>query len=62
MPSNSALFGLPGELRNRIYRLVLLVEGSIDVDSGCIPEPALLVVCQQLRREGIYIYYTENQF
>jgi hypothetical protein len=57
----SGFFKLPGEIRNRIYRLVVL---------QCVPiypihwntRPALMLTCRQLFYEVKGIYYGENTF
>lgn len=66
-PSRTSLLGLPGEIRNKIYRHALVVHdtshqpGSDLLDP--IPEqPALLRTCEQIRSEAASIYYAENQF
>ena len=53
MADKPYLLTLPGEIRNRIYRLVLLEEDRILVDTAGIPEPAMLIASKQLRNEGI---------
>nr|OQO28107.1 hypothetical protein B0A51_05306 [Rachicladosporium sp. CCFEE 5018] len=52
---------LPGEIRNMIWRNVV-VQGSISVTSEGPGEPALLRVCRQIRRETLRIPHTENDF
>ena len=56
------LFRLPGELKNKIYRSVLVSDRSIEVDSSGLQEPALLLACKQSRREAMGIFYGENEF
>lgn len=59
----SPLMELPGELRNHIYRLVLLEITPIKIDKHLKPlQPALLQLSQQTRRETADIYYKENVF
>lgn len=54
---------LPAELRNRIYRLVLVQPYGIDVSRIRAPnEPALLATCSQVREEALAVYYSENIF
>lgn len=57
---------LPGELRNRIYRLHLATEpqghGYIVVDLEDSTEPPLLITCHQVRREALPLYYCESSF
>jgi hypothetical protein len=59
------LLGLPGELRNRIYRYALVQHDRIIIDkndgNGCM-QPGILRVCRQLRQEITKIYYEENTF
>lgn len=57
----SPLLGLPGELRNRIYRAALL-EDHIDVTNASFTEPGLLRTCKLIRHEAGPIFYTENTF
>ncbi|KAK5127478.1 hypothetical protein LTR85_006817 [Meristemomyces frigidus] len=54
--------GLPGELRNRIYRLALLSDLAIPVTAQHFQEPTLLYACKQIRHEAVSIYYGENEF
>lgn len=61
--ASSRVFGLPAELRNTIYSLVL-VESSqvvISVERRNQP-PALLATCTQVREEAASIYYSLNHF
>ncbi|KAK5009942.1 hypothetical protein BJ546DRAFT_1129308 [Cryomyces antarcticus] len=55
---------LPPELRNRIYKLVLIRRWPIiaDVWFMVVHPPALTQVCQQLRRETLPIFYGANKF
>ena len=62
---NSPLLSLPGEIRNKIYRLVLVS----DPDWAITIKPAhmrrqrsLLKTCYQIREEASQIYYGENIF
>lgn len=59
--SVSRFESLPGELRNQIYRIVLLEE-EIDVPRTGIVEPALLSVNKKVRKETVSIFYGENKF
>jgi hypothetical protein len=62
-PGIPAFFRIPGELRNRIYREVLVPEPYIYLsqdDYG--PQPPLLRTCTQIRTEAMGIYYLENNF
>ncbi|KAK5127466.1 hypothetical protein LTR85_006805 [Meristemomyces frigidus] len=60
----SGLLSLPPELRNIIYRHVLVEPSNIVVPHGTLPppQPGLLRSGKQVRREAIKIYYTENVF
>jgi hypothetical protein len=53
---------LPGELRNRIYRMELLQDKSIKISKGKFTEPPLLMVCHKIRVETITIFYLENRW
>lgn len=59
MPANqqeqSPLFGLPAELRNRIYEIVSIVHTSN-------AEPALFSTCRKIREEGLELFYTTHTF
>lgn len=56
------LFTLPAELRNEIYRLVLLSQSRITIGARNHEQPALLRTCRQLREETSSIFYDENRF
>lgn len=60
--TTSPLLKLPGELRNRIYRALLVSDSHILTNTSGIPEPPLLLASQQIRNEAITIYYNENKF
>ncbi|EME44790.1 hypothetical protein DOTSEDRAFT_53774 [Dothistroma septosporum NZE10] len=65
--TNSGLFNLPGELRNRIYRLVLVegvdeVHGYIEYTNTGYDRPGLLNTCKAVRLEARTIFYYENNF
>lgn len=62
MADQSPLLKLPGELRNRIYRLALLEPQPIGLSPTNFVEPSLLVACHQIRREAATISYGENTF
>lgn len=59
---HSHLLDLPPELRNRIYREVLLKTDSIQVTGQGYERPSLLTTCRQIRSEGLSIFYHENSF
>ncbi|KAF7186355.1 hypothetical protein HII31_12286 [Pseudocercospora fuligena] len=58
------LLNLAGELKNRVYRMVLLTDdrAPIIVSSRGYEKPALLQTCKEVRREAFSIFYYENQF
>lgn len=57
------LMRLPGELRNEIYRLVLVSNNQLRVTKSSIPtQPPLTMVSRQIRKEAIAIFYHENKF
>ncbi|KAK4549846.1 hypothetical protein LTR36_005147 [Oleoguttula mirabilis] len=60
--TTSRFLELPGELRNRIYRLALLSDNAIPVTAQHFQEPDLLHACKQVRREAMSIFYGENEF
>ncbi|KAI5361512.1 hypothetical protein Slin15195_G126270 [Septoria linicola] len=53
---------LPGELRNRIYRFVLLQPEDIPVTSSGYERPSVLATSKTIRSEGLKIFYLENAF
>ena len=60
---DSALSRLPAELRNQIYRYVLVSPDPITIpQNGRLPTPGLLLACRQIRRETAEIYWAENVF
>lgn len=56
------LLKLPGELRNRIYELVIVEKGRLKITAKGPGQPALLRTCRQIRREAGTIYYGSNDF
>ena len=57
------LHKLPAEMRNRIYREVLVDPECVFIeDAEDFQEPPLLQTCRQIRQEAITIYYRENYF
>lgn len=63
MSQDSPLLALAPELRNKIYRLVLVSDAAIDIGSESSPTPPrLLGTCRQIRHEATSIYYHENTF
>ena len=59
-PDCQLLNKLPAEIRNDIYRYVLLEEDRIRLHR--INAPALLTTCRQLLKEAGSIYFGENRF
>ena len=70
--ARSPFFRLSAELRNQVYRLVLVIEDSgseefyedsviVDASNG-IPEPALLLTNKIIRSEAADIFHYENDF
>lgn len=61
--AKSPLFDLPPEIRNTIYRYVLVKTRNIAITkSRGIPEPALLLVSKLVRSETYELFYIENKF
>lgn len=60
----SKVLSLPPELRNEIYRYVLVKEPGrrIILTPGRPSQPALLCTSRQLRKEAIGIFFSENHF
>ncbi|EME42170.1 hypothetical protein DOTSEDRAFT_100538, partial [Dothistroma septosporum NZE10] len=58
----ATLLGLPGELRNRIYRDALIVPDRIRIDATYHTLPALLRTCREIRDEATSIHLTANRF
>lgn len=59
------MLGIPGELRNRIYRLTLITSDDhhrIKIVSPNHDQPALLKTCRQIRSEALKIFEAENGF
>lgn len=65
-----SLLGLPGELRNRIYRLVVVEDERIEmtpIDPYLVLDikyklPGIIHASRQLREEARSIYFGENSF
>lgn len=60
--SQSPLFRLSAELRNKIYRLVLVQDSNIEMSAPAFRRPGLLDVSRKIRSEALAIYYYENRF
>jgi len=60
----AGFLNLPGELRNKIYRLILVDEKPFDFHSpsNFQHSSALLRTCHQVHKEGSEILYSENKF
>ena len=55
-------FDLPGELRAKILRIVLLVERIIDIDFNAVRRIALFLVCKRFHDEAAAIFFSANTF
>ncbi|KAF2419024.1 hypothetical protein EJ08DRAFT_665951 [Tothia fuscella] len=66
MESNPRFMLLSGELRNKIYELILCTNKEIKVDQGSGPSdsrvPGLLQTCRQIRREAFPVYIQLHTF
>ncbi|KAK4995285.1 hypothetical protein LTR66_004870 [Elasticomyces elasticus] len=61
--ANSPLLRLPGELRNKIYRMALIWGiARLQIQRGRDKQPALIQVCRQIRREAFSIFFQEAPF
>lgn len=58
----ASLLGIPGELRNQIYRYALLEDQLIKLNPQDHQLPGLLRTCRQIADEATDIYQTENNF
>lgn len=66
----ASLFTIAKELRDLIYEHTLVEDEPIIVSKKwmslcgkfCRVEPGLLAVCQQIRKEAIFIFYSKNVF
>lgn len=61
-PSRTGFLGLPGEIRNQIYRLVLTQEDAINGRRTKLPAVSLLRVCKKVSEEASSILYSENTY
>jgi len=62
---NCRIFALPAELRNQIYRQVLVEDQITMTPEGAAPltpPPTLLQTCRRIREEAASIYFEENTF
>lgn len=60
-PEGSIFFRLPRELRDEVYKHLLLDGGSVDVMSSRAAVPAIGHACRQLRHETAQVFY-RSQF
>ncbi|KAK5117160.1 hypothetical protein LTR85_008928 [Meristemomyces frigidus] len=60
LPPKASLLGLPGELQNEIYRLLLVEAHSISVNANNKDQPPLLRTCKEIRKDALPISYEEN--
>ncbi|KAF2094378.1 hypothetical protein NA57DRAFT_60425 [Rhizodiscina lignyota] len=59
----TTLLTLPAEIRNMIYRHVLISNGMLAIwKEIAVEEPALLRTCRQVRREARTLFFSENEF
>lgn len=58
---SSPLLTLPPELRNSIYRMVIVFPQSIRFGTS-EGKPALLATCKQIHNESVQIFWAENTF
>ncbi|KAF2173479.1 hypothetical protein M409DRAFT_15760 [Zasmidium cellare ATCC 36951] len=61
-PPEPSLLGIPGELRNIIYRYALLQDTMIKVSPATPSQPSLLWTTRQIRTEALPIFLAENTF
>ena len=61
-PGIPSILALPPELRNKIYRFILVSGNEIRLAGDARSQPAILRVNRQIRQEAISIYYSENEF
>ena len=60
---NSPLLKLPAELRNKVYRSILIADDEININMRDIQAyTRILNVCTQIRTEASEIFYGENTF
>lgn len=60
--NTSILFRLPPELRNRIYRYLVVSIGPVQLQADRFNEPSILATCRAIRTEAITIFLYENKF
>lgn len=59
----ASLLGLPGEIRNTVYDMILLSPTPLQILDTSIPvQPPLTMVCHQLRAEALPLFYARNTF
>ncbi|KAK4613897.1 hypothetical protein CLAFUW4_09502 [Fulvia fulva] len=58
----ASLIGIPGELRNRIYRYALHENHDIQITATDDTEPGLLQTCRQVQGEACSIFRAETRF
>ncbi|KAI9872137.1 MAG: hypothetical protein M1830_002031 [Pleopsidium flavum] len=56
------LLEIPGEIRNKVYRELLITDKVRNKDGICILEPAILRTCRQIHKEASTILYGENKW
>ena len=55
-------FNVLGEIRNEIYRLVLVFSRAVSIEPSIHGQRSLLQTCQQIHEEATMIYYNQNAF
>ena len=60
--SRTGFLNLPGEIRNQIYRLVLVKDIPINGIRTKLPAIGLLRVCKRVHEEAVSILHAENTF
>lgn len=62
-PPRASLLGVPAEIKNRIWELVLVRRDEIFIEAGKNnQEPGLLRTCRQIRAEASEMFFTQNFF
>ncbi|KAI9847709.1 MAG: hypothetical protein M1837_001957 [Sclerophora amabilis] len=65
-PPSSRFLDLPAELRTKIYQMVLVVDGTIDLDPENVrriaPRLDLFQTSRQIHKEAYHVFYGGNTF
>lgn len=62
MQPKSPLLSIPAELRNEIYRHVLVDAGGKRMLLWDLKEPPITKACRQIQAEALPIFFAENKF